>query len=61
MRKRKVPQGRRPIKVFHSTDCAAYQGEFESWAKEERDAFVAQLLPVIRELIRWPELLSAFI
>lgn len=47
MRKRKVPQGRRPIKVFHSTDCAAYQGEFESWAKEERDAFVAQLLPVI--------------
>jgi hypothetical protein len=45
--KRRVPSGRRPIKVFHSTDCANYHGEFEGWTKEERDPYVAQLLPVI--------------
>jgi hypothetical protein len=46
--KRKVPPGRRPIKVFHSTDCAACRDEFEGWDKEkERDLYVAQLLPVM--------------
>jgi hypothetical protein len=47
--KRKVPPGRKPIKVFHSTDCANHKKEFEGWTKEERDPYVAQLLPVIRE------------
>jgi hypothetical protein len=45
--KRRVPSGRSPINVFHSTDCANRQGEFEGWSKEERDLYVAQLLPVI--------------
>jgi len=45
--KRGVPPGRRPIDVFHSTDCANYHGEFEGWTKEERDPYVAQLLPII--------------
>jgi hypothetical protein len=47
IRKRKVPAGRRPIKVFHATDCANFHGEFEGWIKEERDPYVAQLLPVM--------------
>jgi hypothetical protein len=45
--KRRVPSGRSRINVFHSTDCANCQGEFEGWSKEERDLHVAQLLPVI--------------
>jgi hypothetical protein len=45
--KRKVPPGRRPIEVFHSTDCANYRGEFKGWDKAERDPYVAQLLPVL--------------
>ena len=47
LHKRKVPAGRRPIKVYHATDCANYRGEFDGWTKEERDPYVAQLLPVI--------------
>lgn len=47
--KRRVPHGRKSIKVFHSTDCANYREEFEGWTKEERDPYVAQLLPVIPE------------
>jgi hypothetical protein len=47
LHKRRVPVGRNPIEVFHSTDCATYHGEFEGWTKEERDPYVAQLLPVI--------------
>jgi hypothetical protein len=38
---------KRPIKVFHATDCASFHGEFEGWNKEQRDQFVAKLLPVI--------------
>jgi hypothetical protein len=38
---------KRPIKVFHSTDCANFRGEFEGWTKEQRDLFVAQLLPIL--------------
>jgi hypothetical protein len=45
--KRKVPAGRRRIEVFHSTDCANYKGEFEGWTREDRDPYVAQLLPVM--------------
>ena len=40
---------KRPIKVFHSTDCANYRGEFDGWNQERRDAFVAGLLPIIRD------------
>jgi len=47
--KRKVPPGRRPIKIFHSTDCANFRGEFEGWVKEERDPYVARLLQVMRD------------
>jgi hypothetical protein len=46
--KRRVPAARKPIKVFHATDCAACQEEFAGWDPEkERDPYVAQLLPVI--------------
>lgn len=45
--KRRVPVGRKPINVYHATDCANYWNEFEGWTKEERDPYVAQLLPVI--------------
>jgi len=38
---------KRPIKVFHATDCANFRGEFEGWDQSRRDAFVAKLLPVI--------------
>jgi hypothetical protein len=66
--KRKVPQGRQPIKVFHSTDCANYWREFKGWTKEERDPYVAQLLPVMPSHklsgvvigIHLPELQKAF-
>ena len=47
--KRRVPNGRKPIDVFHSTDCAAFKKEFEGWDKPDRDSYVAQLLPIIRE------------
>jgi hypothetical protein len=40
-------RARRPIKVFHATDCANFRGEFEGWDKARRDPYVAQLLPVI--------------
>ena len=38
---------KRPIKVFHATDCANFRGEFEGWDKQRRDPYVAQLLPVV--------------
>jgi hypothetical protein len=47
LRKRRVPAGRKPIKVFHSTDCANYKNEFDGWTKDDRDPYVAQLLPAI--------------
>jgi hypothetical protein len=40
-------KAKKPIKVFHSTDCANCRGEFEGWDKPRRDAFVANLLPVL--------------
>jgi len=40
-------QAKRPIKIFHATDCANFHGEFEGWDKERRDKFVANLLPII--------------
>jgi hypothetical protein len=45
-----VPTWRRtlsPIKVFHSTDCNGFHREWEGWSREDRDAKVAQLLPLI--------------
>ena len=38
---------KRPIKVFHSADCANLAGEFKDWDKAKRDEFVATLLPVL--------------
>jgi hypothetical protein len=45
--KRRVPAGRNPINVFHSTDCQNYRDEFEGWNIDERNSYVAQLLPVL--------------
>jgi hypothetical protein len=47
--KRKVPPGRQPIDVFHSTDCQNFRGEFKGWDKTERDAYVTWLLQVMRD------------
>ncbi len=47
--KRKVPPGRQPIDVFHSTDCQNFRGEFKGWDKTERDAYVTRLLQVMRD------------
>lgn len=38
---------KKPIKIFHSVDCANFRGEFEGWDKNRRDPYVAGLLPVI--------------
>jgi len=38
---------KRPIKVFHATDCANFRGEFEGWDGEKRDRFVANLLSTL--------------
>lgn len=38
---------KRPIRVFHASDCAALQGEFKGWDEDARNKFVANLLPVI--------------
>ncbi len=38
---------KKPIKVFHATDCAALENEFKGWDPKERDKYVANLLPVI--------------
>jgi len=40
-------KAKKPIKVFHATDCANFQGEFVGWDKDRRDAFVANLLPIL--------------
>jgi hypothetical protein len=41
---------KRPIKIVHAADCANFQGEFkEGWDKDRRDAWVSNLLPVIRD------------
>lgn len=38
---------KKPINIFHAVDCANCVGEFKGWSKEERDAYVIKLLPVI--------------
>jgi len=45
--KRNVPAGRKPIKVYHSVDAHNRAEEFEGWTQPERNAYVANLLPVI--------------
>lgn len=40
---------KRPVRVFHSTDCQNLRGEFAGWSGEERDTFVVRMLAVIRE------------
>lgn len=40
-------RAKRPIDIFHATDCATFHGEFDGWDKERRDPYVAQLLPII--------------
>lgn len=44
---KKWDRQKRPINVFHSTDCANLRGEFKDWDSVKRDEFVANLLPVI--------------
>jgi hypothetical protein len=38
---------KRPIKVFHASDCQALKGEFTGWDKDKRNSFVERLLHVI--------------
>lgn len=38
-----------PIEIHHSTDCHNREGEYKGWTKEERDAYVFRVLPVIRD------------
>jgi hypothetical protein len=40
---------KRPIEVFHATDCANLHGEFKGWEATPRDEFVRKLLPVIAD------------
>ena len=38
---------KKPIKIVHAVDCANFKNEFDGWDKDRRDAWVANLLPVI--------------
>jgi hypothetical protein len=38
---------KQPIQIVHAVDCANRTGEFTGWDRARRDAFVAQLLPVL--------------
>lgn len=38
---------KRPIKVYHAVDAHNRKGEFEGWDRPKRNAFVANLLPVL--------------
>ena len=38
---------KQPIRIVHAVDCANRTGEFAGWNRARRDAFVAQLLPVL--------------
>lgn len=38
---------KRPIGVFHSTDCEALRSEFKGWSAEQRNELVARLLPTL--------------
>ena len=40
-------KAKRPINVFHATDCANLKGEFKGWKEEDRDPVVIRLLDVI--------------
>src|SRR5262249_11236163 len=38
---------KKPIKVFHATDCQNFRGELAGWNALKRDAYVAKLLETI--------------
>lgn len=38
---------KKPIKVFHSVDCASLRNEFEGWGEQQRNEYCANLLPVL--------------
>jgi hypothetical protein len=40
-------RAKKPIKVFHASDCNNFTGEFNGWTKDDRNAYAAKLLPVI--------------
>lgn len=40
---------KRPIKIFHATDCEALRGEFDGWSADQRNELVARLLPVLNK------------
>jgi hypothetical protein len=46
---------KKPIKVFHSTDCQNFRGEFDGWDAARRDAYVPPLLATIpkHNLVGW--------
>jgi len=37
---------KRPIKVYHATDCANLEGEFKGWAEDRQISFVKKMLPI---------------
>ena len=39
---------KKPIKVFHSSECNGFKGEFEGWERAARDALVIRLTEVMR-------------
>lgn len=40
-------RNKKPIKVYHAVDCHNRTGEFEGWSREDRNAYAANLLPVL--------------
>jgi hypothetical protein len=38
------------FRVFHTTDCANFRGEFEGWDTAKWDRFVADLLSACRHM-----------
>lgn len=41
--------GRTPLARYHSADCNNMQGEFSGWTAPERDAFLGDLISVLRK------------
>lgn len=40
-----------PIKVYHATDAANFEGEFKDWSVAARDTLVKRLLPVLADSV----------
>lgn len=38
-----------PIRIHHSVDCHNRKNEYKGWSREQRDAYVLRILPVVRD------------